>query len=40
LHQGRCSRRRHGDPKATLGEVIKRNPDLLPKPLNSALLQV
>lgn len=29
-----------GDPKATLGEVIKRNPDLLPKPLDSALSQV
>jgi len=29
-----------GDPKATLGEAIKRNPDLLPKPLDSALSQV
>jgi hypothetical protein len=29
-----------GDPKATLGEVLKRNPGLLPKPLDTALLQV
>lgn len=29
-----------GDPKATLGEAIKRNPDLLPKPLDSALSQI
>lgn len=29
-----------GDPKATLGEVLKRNPGLLPKPLDSALSQV
>jgi hypothetical protein len=26
--------------KATLGEVLKRNPSLLPKPLDSALSQV
>ena len=26
-----------GDTKATLGEVLKRNPGLLPKPLDSAL---
>jgi hypothetical protein len=29
-----------GDPKATLGEVIKRNPDLLPRPLDTALSQI
>ena len=29
-----------GDPKATLGEVVKRNPDLLPKPLDTALSQI
>lgn len=29
-----------GDPKATLGEVLKRNPGLLPKPLDSALEKV
>ena len=29
-----------GDPKATLGEVLKRNPGLLPKPLDVALSQV
>jgi hypothetical protein len=29
-----------GDPKATLGEVLKRNPGLLPKPLDTALSQV
>ena len=29
-----------GDPKATLGEVVKRNPDLLPKPLSTALSQL
>ena len=29
-----------GDPKATLGEVVKRNPDLLPKPLGTALSQL
>lgn len=29
-----------GDTKATLGEVLKRNPGLLPKPLDSALSQV
>jgi hypothetical protein len=29
-----------GDPKATLGEVLKRNPSLLPKPLDTALSQV
>jgi len=29
-----------GDPKATLGEVIKRNPEFLPKPLDTALSQV
>jgi len=29
-----------GDAKATLGEAIKRNPDLLPKPLDTALSQV
>ena len=29
-----------GDPKATLGEVVKRNPDLLPKPLDTALSQL
>ena len=28
-----------GDPKATLGEVVKRNPDLLPPPLDRALSQ-
>ena len=26
-----------GDPKATLGEVVKRNPDLLPRPVGCAL---
>ena len=31
---------RAGDPKATLGEVVKRNPDLLPKPLDIALSQL
>lgn len=29
-----------GDPKATLGEVLKRYPGLLPKPLDTALSQV
>ena len=29
-----------GDPKATLGDVLKRHPGLLPKPLDSALSQV
>lgn len=29
-----------GDSKATLGEVIKRNPDLFPKPLDSALAKM
>jgi hypothetical protein len=29
-----------GDAKATLGEAIKRNPKLLPKPLDTALSQV
>lgn len=29
-----------GDPKATLGEVIKRHPNMVPKPLDSALSQV
>jgi hypothetical protein len=29
-----------GDAKATLGEVIKRNPGLLPKPLDNALSQI
>ena len=29
-----------GEPKATLGEVLKRNPGLLPKPLDTALAQV
>jgi len=29
-----------GNPKATLGEVLKNNPDLLPKPLDTALSQV
>ena len=29
-----------GDPKATLGEVVKRNPALLPKPLDTALAQL
>src|SRR6202020_3574011 len=29
-----------GDPKATLGEVLKRNHGLLPKPLDTALSQV
>jgi AbiJ N-terminal domain 4 len=29
-----------GDQKATLGEVLKRNPGLLPKPLDTALSQV
>ncbi len=29
-----------GDPKATLGEVLKRNSGLLPKPLDTALSQV
>jgi hypothetical protein len=29
-----------GDPKATLGEILKRHPGLLPKPLNTALSQV
>lgn len=29
-----------GDAKATLGEVLKRNPKLLPKPLDTALSQV
>jgi hypothetical protein len=28
------------DPKATLGEVLKRNPGLLPRPLDAALSQV
>ena len=28
------------DPKATLGEVVQRNPDLLPKPVGSALSQL
>jgi hypothetical protein len=28
------------DPKATLGEILKRYPDLLPKPLDAALSQV
>ena len=28
------------DPKATLGEILKRHPDLLPKPLDTALSQV
>ena len=31
------ARDRTGDPKATLGEVVQRNPDLLPKPIGSAL---
>ena len=26
-----------GDPKATLGDVVQRNPDLLPRPIGSAL---
>lgn len=29
-----------GSPKLTLGEVLKRHPDLLPKPLDTALAQV
>lgn len=29
-----------GSPKATLGEILKRNPDLVPKPLDSALEKV
>jgi hypothetical protein len=29
-----------GDPKATLGEILKRYPGLLPKPLDTALSQV
>jgi hypothetical protein len=29
-----------GDPKATLGEILKRHPNLLPKPLDMALSQV
>jgi hypothetical protein len=29
-----------GDPKATLGEILKHHPDLLPKPLDTALSQV
>jgi hypothetical protein len=29
-----------GDSKATLGEILKRHPDLLPKPLDTALSQV
>jgi AbiJ N-terminal domain 4 len=29
-----------GDPKATLGEILKRYPGLLPKPLDAALSQV
>jgi hypothetical protein len=29
-----------GDLKATLGEILKRNPGLVPKPLDMALLQV
>ena len=29
-----------GDPKATLGKVLKRNPDLLPKPLDTAVSQL
>ena len=26
-----------GDPKATLGEILKKHPDLVPRPLNEAL---
>ena len=29
-----------GDPKSTLGQVLKRNPGLLPQPLDSALAQI
>ena len=29
-----------GDSKATLGDILKRHPDLLPKPLDKALSQV
>ena len=29
-----------GDAKATLGEILKKRPDLLPKPLDKALAQV
>jgi hypothetical protein len=29
-----------GDPKATLGEILKQHPGLLPKPLGTALSQV
>jgi hypothetical protein len=29
-----------GDAKATLGEIVKRNPGLLPKPLDTALSQI
>lgn len=29
-----------GDPKATLGEILKRHPGLLPKPLDNAVSQV
>jgi hypothetical protein len=29
-----------GDPKATLGEAVRRNPKLLPKPLDTALSQL
>jgi len=29
-----------GDPKATLGDILKRYPDLLPKPLDEALSKV
>ena len=26
-----------GDPKATLGDILKRHPDLIPKPLDTAI---
>jgi hypothetical protein len=29
-----------GDPKATLGEILKRHPGLVPRPLDAALSQV
>ena len=29
-----------GDPKLTLGEVLKRHPGLLPRPLDNALAQI
>jgi hypothetical protein len=29
-----------GDPRATLGEILKKHPDLLPRPLHEALSKV